>query len=241
MHAFSRSSLRFWGLGTLTFCITAAPLFLATGSEAGASQLSASALMALALKDAVNAGSVHEVELATAVGHTFSMVDDVAAASGRQVITSDGAHAQVIVIKDVAYIYGDKKAVADYFQISTTDPAKYANRWFSIPSSNSAYATVSNAVTITSNFTDVTIPGAVTRSADTVLNGQKVVPIKGSAPATSTSAKINATLFVTTSSPVRPVELRLVSKTETVTATWSKWGETVALSAPAKSSPLTKP
>jgi hypothetical protein len=71
-----------------------------------------------------------------------------------------------------------------------------------------------------------------------VLNGQQVVPIKGSAPATATSAKINATLFVTTSSPVLPVELRLISKSETVTATWTKWGHRVTLSAPATSTPL---
>jgi hypothetical protein len=238
MHVVSRSFLRIWGLGALTFCLTASPLLLSSGADAGASPLSASALMALALKDAVAQGSVHEVELATAPGHSFSMVDDIAAASGRQIINSDGAHAEVLVVKDVAYIYGDKKAVADYFQISTTDPGKYANRWLSIQSTNSAYATVTNAVTIKSDFTDVTIPGTVTRGASTVLNGQQVVPIKGSAPATATSAKINATLFVTTSSPVLPVELRLISKSETVTATWTKWGHRVTLSAPATSTPL---
>jgi hypothetical protein len=222
-------------------CVTATPFLLPSASTAGAATLSASALMSLALKDAVAAGSVHEVERATAPGHLFTMDNDIATTSGRQIINSDGAHAQVIVVKDVAYIYGDKKAVADYFQISTTDPAKYANRWLSIPSTDSAYKTVSNAVTIKSDFTDVKIPGVVTRGATVEVNGQKVVPIKGSAPATSTSAKINATLFVTASSPVRPVELHLATTSETVTTTWSKWGAAVVLSAPAKSSPLTVP
>ena len=241
MHLVPRSSPRSWGLGALTLCVAVAPFLLPSAPASGATPLSASALMSLALKDAVAAGSVHETERATAPGHLFTMDNDVATTSGRQIITSDGAHAQVIVIKDVAYIYGDKKAVADYFQISTTDPAKYANRWLSIPSTNLAYKTVSDAVTIKSDFTDVKIPGVVTRGAAIKVDGQKVVPIKGSAPATSTSAKINATLFVSASSPVLPVELRLVSASETVTATWSKWGTAVVLSAPAKSSPLSAP
>jgi hypothetical protein len=227
--------------GALLVSLMIAPLLLVpvTIGVANASTLSPSALMSLALANAVKAGWVHEVEHASAPGHSFSMDNDIATAEGRQIIDTDGAHAKVIVFKDEAYIYGDKKAIADYFQLSSTDPAKYANKWLSISSASSGYATVSKAVTLKSDFLNVTIPGVVTEGRPVTLNGQQVIPIHGGAPKTSTAPAIKATLYVTTSSPVRPVELHLTSTSETVTATWSKWGHVVDLKAPAKSSPIT--
>lgn len=230
-----------WGRGAAALGLSVTALLAVPAMTAGASTPSASALMSLALANADKAGWVHEVELASAPGHSFSMDNDIGTSEGRQVIVTNGAHAEVIVFKKEAYIYGDKKAVADYFQLSTTDPAKYANKWLSIPVTSSGYATVSNAVTLKSDFTDVTIPGVVTLGPVTVVNGQKVTPIHGAAAATSTNPAIKATLYVTTSSPVLPVELKLTSTQETVTASWTKWGQTVNLKAPAKSAPLVKP
>jgi hypothetical protein len=204
-----------------------------------ASTLSPSALMTLALANAVKAGWVHEVEHASAPGHSFSMDNDIGTSEGRQIIDTNGAHAEVIVFKDEAYIYGDKKAIADYFQLSSSDPAKYANKWLSISATSSGYAAVSDAVTLKSDFNDVVIPGKVTEGSPVVLHGRKVIPLHGAAAKTSTTPAIKATLYVTTSTPVRPVELHLKSTSETVTATWSKWGHEVRLKAPAKSSPIT--
>jgi hypothetical protein len=227
--------------GALLVSLTIAPLLIvpATPGGAGATTISPSTLMSLALANAVKAGWVHEVEHASAPGHFFSMDNDIATTEGRQIIDTNGAHAEVIVFKNEAYIYGDKKAIADYFQLSKTDPAKYANKWLSISSTSSGYATVSEAVTLKSDFTDVVIPGVVTEGSPVTLNGQKVIPIHGGAPKTSTTPAIKATLYVTASAPVRPVELHLTSTTETVTATWSKWGQAVDLKAPAKSLPIT--
>jgi hypothetical protein len=233
---------RSWGRGALVMSLALASLVGAAyvSGDAGASTLSASSLMSLALKNAVKAGWVHEVESASAPGHSFSMDNDIGTSEGRQIIDSNGAHAKVIVLNKTAYIYGDKKAVADYFQLSTTDPAKFANKWLSIGSTSSGYSTVSDAVTLASDFTDVTIPGKVTQGSPVLLNGRKVIPIHGTAAATSTTAAIKATLYVTTSTPRLPVELHLVSKSETVTASWTKWGHAVDLKVPPNVTPLTQ-
>ena len=53
------------------------------------------------------------------------MVNDIGTTQGRQVIVSDGAHAQVLVVHGNAYLNGDDKAIANYFGISTTNSQKY--------------------------------------------------------------------------------------------------------------------
>jgi hypothetical protein len=236
-----RNRARSWGSDAVVLSLVLSPLVIpCLSATAGASTLSASSLMSLALKNAVKAGWVHEVEHASAPGHSFSMDNDIGTSAGRQIIDSNGAHAEVIVLHKVAYIYGDKKAVADYFQLSTTDPAKYANKWLSISSTTTGYATISDAVTLTSDFADVTIPGKVTRGPAVMLDGRKVISIHGAVAATSTTAAIKATLYVTTSTPRLPVELHLTTKTETVTTSWTRWGHTVKLKAPPKVTPLTQ-
>jgi hypothetical protein len=109
----------------------------ATSSQVGAaSTLPASQLESLALHNAEDSGWVHEVTTASGQGHTFKMVNDIGTTEGRQVITSDGAHGIVLVIGGIAYLYGDKKAIANYFGLSSTDPGQYANRWIEIPPAN---------------------------------------------------------------------------------------------------------
>ena len=117
-----------WWLGA---CVA---IGVSSWGTAGASAPAPSAprLMALAIHNAESAGWVHEVTHATDSGHIFSMVNDIGATEGRQVILSDGAHARVLVVNGDAFLYGDDKAIANYFGLSTTDPQKYSNQWLEI-------------------------------------------------------------------------------------------------------------
>ena len=151
------------------------------------------------------------------------------------------AHAEVILFGQKAYIYGDDNAVKTYFALSTTDPAKYANKWLSLTSTSSGFAAVSDAVTLQSDFQTVTIPGTLKEGSAVVLDGQKVVPIEGTIPATTSNSAIKATLYVSKSSPVLPAEFHLTSSSESFTVTWSKWGHAVTLAAPKTTHPIAKP
>ncbi len=231
-----------WRISALTLCAALAVLSvpLASAPSSGA-PLTPFALMSLAVHDAVKAGGVHEVEKASAPGRTFSMNNDIGATEGRQVVVSNGAHAEVILIGQEAYIHGDDKAVKTYFGLSSTDPAKYANKWLALTSSSSEFAAVSDAVTLQSDFQTVTIPGTLKEGSTVVLNGQKVIPIEGTIPATTSNTAIKATLYVSKSSPVLPAEFRLTSSSDSFTVTWSKWGHAVTLAAPKTSHPIAKP
>jgi hypothetical protein len=193
---------------------------------------SASQLMSLAIHNAESAGWVHEVSNATRPGHTFSMVNDIGATQGRQVVVSDGAHARVLVLNGNAYLYGDNKAIANYFGLSTTDPQKYANQWLELKPSNSDYSTVSAAVTLASDFSHVSLPGSLREGRIVTIKGHKVRPISAHIAATSQTPASTATLYITTSGRILPFEYRAVAKGFTSITSWSNWGNRVTLIAP---------
>ena len=160
------------------------------------------------------------------------MVNDIGTTEGRQVIVSDGAHGQVLVIDGNAYLYGDDKAIANYFGISTNDPQKYANQWLELTPTSSDYSTVSAAVTLQSDFEHLAMPGTLKEGGVVTINGHKVRSISGQIPATSQAPAGNATLDVTTSGKVLPFEYQVVGKGVKSTTNWSDWGHKVTLIAP---------
>ena len=199
---------------------------------------SASALLEQAVQNAEMSGWVHEVSVASGSGHKFSMVNDIGTTEGRQVITSDGAHATVLVVGGNAYIYGNEAAVAKYFEISTTDPQKFANQWLELTPSNPDFPTVSAAVTLSSDFPQIKIPGALHEGQTVMVDGHKVRPISGHVPATSHTPAATATVYVTTKGTVLPVESRIVAKGIMETTSWTQWGRAVQIAAPTSSTPL---
>ena len=237
-------SRRFSSVGTiggLCLCVLTGLLIPLTSSSADAATQTPFALMSLAVHDAVKGGWVHEVERATAPGRSLSMNNEIGSTEGRQIIVSSGAHAEVILLGKTAYIYGDNKAVKDYFQLSTTNPAKYANKWLSLTASSSEFAAVTSAVTLQSDFQSVTIPGVLKEGKPVELNGQLAVPISGTIAKTASNPAIKATLYVSKSLPVLPLEFQLSAATETYIVTWSQWGHAVVLAVPKNARPLANP
>jgi hypothetical protein len=199
---------------------------------------SASTLLEQAVQNAEMSGWVHEVSVASGSGHKFSMVNDIGTREGRQVIISDGAHATVLVVAGNAYIYGNDAAIAKYFEISTTDPQKFANQWLELTPQNPDFSTVSAAVTLSSDFRQVAIPGALHEGQPVEVDGHKVRPISGHIPATSQAPAATATIYVTTKGTVLPVEYRIVAKGIKSTTSWTQWGRAVQIAVPPSSTPL---
>src|SRR5580704_3761327 len=195
--------------------------FTSWGTASASTPTSASQLVTLAIHDAVGSGWVHETINATESGHSFSMVNDIGATEGRQVIISNGAHGKVLVINGDAFLYGDDKAIANYFGISTSDPQKYANQWLELKPTSSDYSTVSDAVTLASDFDHLVMTGTLKEGKIVTIKGHKVRPISGHVPATSESPAGNATLYVTTSGKILPFEYQVVGKGVKSTASWS--------------------
>lgn len=219
--------------------------FFFTACSSGANEsntaMSAQSLVSLALRNAIRAGWVHEELQESGGGHSLSMVNDIGSTEGRQVVAVDGAHATVLVLDGVAYIQGDANALANYFGLSSK-AQQLVGKWISLRSSDSKYSTVSDAVTLTSNFQQVVMNGPFTEGHVVVVDGRSAVPIGGYAPVSSGNTAEPATLYVTTAGTVLPVAYHVSAQQGTQHATlaaiWRDWGRPVTLVAPANAIPI---
>jgi len=210
-----------------------------SSSISSASTQSPSVLVRVALNNAVNSGWVHEVSTGRGSGHSLSMVNDIGASEGRQVIDSDGARSTVLVINNMAYINGDTAAIANYFQLQTSNPQEFAGQWISIPPSETSYfSAVSASVTLASDFHNVSFGGPFTERPETALQGVEVHPIVGHVSGPNGGKDVPATLYVASTGRTLPMELSASDGKFSETVKWSRWGELVTLPLPSQTIPI---
>jgi hypothetical protein len=206
--------------------------------EATAARASPATLVNQALANARTGGWVHEVSRATEKGHTLSAVNDIGTTEGRQSIHSDSSRAKVLLVNGVAYVEANAAGVAHYLELTTTHPAKLAGTWFTVPSSDPNYATVTQGTTLTSDFAQLQLGGPYRAGKQTVIDRQKVIPIHCLISGTSKGTRAAITLYVTATGPTLPIKFVATTQSVTDTTVWSRWGETVDLAAPAHPRPL---
>lgn len=197
-----------------------------------ASSLSPTALEAKAIADAEGSSWVHEVGHAAEKGHRYSADNDIGTFEGRQVIHADTVQAQVLQIGQEAYIKGNPDAIENFFELTKDDPQQLANTWISlVPSDGGEFSTVADAVTLKSDFDDVSLHGALTKGRPVTVEGARCIPIVGHATEKGVGT-LTLTLYVSDTATPLPVELKARDKRGTSTTSWSRWGEPVSLTAP---------
>jgi hypothetical protein len=210
----------------------------AEGAATAPSTATATSLMSEAFQNAETGSWVHEVGAGAASGHRFSAVNDIGTFEGRQMIDSGKAQAEVIQIGQEAYIRGNASAISSYFGLTKDDPQQLANTWISIvPSDGGEYTTVISAVTLKSDFQQQTISGPLSEGHVVTVDGQRCIPITGHVSQTGYGTA-QATLYVTDSMKPLPVEYKAGNKQATSITAWSRWGQTVTLTAPPDAIPL---
>lgn len=199
--------------------------------------LSPAELQGRAVQDGEAQGWVHTEAIMTAPGHRAVYDDDAGPASGRQVITVDGAHAEVIVTPGATYMKGDAAAVTDFFGYPVSLGATLANRWISLVPADSDYSTVTKGVTISSDLTESILYAPLTLTGPTEINGVRVVGITGATSPTPSADAGTATLYVTAVAHPLPVEWAGSSPQGQETVKFSAWGTPQSLSAPSGALP----
>lgn len=210
---------------------------LAACGSGGATPPSAKSLLAEAKRDAIGSGWVHESLTASEPGQHFVMTNEIGSVDGRQDIVRDGAHAMVLVIGDTAYIRGNALAISSYFELTKTRPQRYANTWIEIRSTDAGYRSVSAAVTLSSDFANLTFPPSLRTGPDRTLDGRRVIPLVTTSSGPS-GTLVSITLYVTDSSAPLPVELLAVDGRYRSVETWSGWGRAASIVAPTSSLPI---
>ena len=149
---------------------------------------------------------------------------DVAASEGQQVIHLSGAagEAQVALVGGTAYFTGSEPMLVAYFGFPAAVAVTIHGRWISVPSSNSAYAAVSDGVTISSTLRDLIPQASLKLTGPSSVNGVAVTGIRGTIKASATSPAGTATMYVSRAAKPLPVRVDCRdSRGDTVTATFS--------------------
>ena len=200
-----------------------------------------------ALAAAKTEPTVHFVASSTVGKRTYTVSGDAAAKTGAQDITlRDGTQTgsmKVLLVHNTVYFEGDKLGLTNYLGLSSSLAPAYAGKWISFAHDNQGFATIAASLTIKAAISQISLGGPLSMAAGQAGEGATLL-LRGTSGALSTNNKrAPATLVVTTTSPPLPVTFTAQGKdgtsTSTGSVTFSDWGETVHVTAPAHAIPNT--
>jgi hypothetical protein len=230
-----------------------AALFLVAGCTSGTSQppassaglagLSAEQILSRADTAARAAGSVHFSSTTRQGSSSIVFSDDSAAGGGRQDITiSGGGQMTVLLVSGVGYVNGNVAALTGFLGLSAATAAQLAGQWISFSSSSPGYAQVADGVTTGSVLGEITPVGTLTKTASRTVDGQRLIGVRGPAPASAQMPKGSTiTLYVAATGRPLPVTCLEGTGRNQTDITLSHWGEQVSVSAPQTSVPVPAP
>jgi hypothetical protein len=190
----------------------------------------AASLVREAEANARRQGWVHIDTTFSRSGKTIDFSQDSGPARGRQTVTIGAEHATVVLIDGVAYVNADAGALHDYLGLASTS-ASFAGKWMSIRPSDDQYVAVVAGVTLADALKQDTIVAPFAIKAPTVVDGQHVIAITGTAQTTG-GAPPSATLYVPVSGTVLPVEFDITATDAIARSVFSHWGTAATLTAP---------
>jgi hypothetical protein len=201
---------------------------------------SAAALVAASLA-ALKAGTAVHVDISTTVangGITYS--DDAAAGSGRQDITLPGGGAVMIVyVAGVGYVKGNAQGLAELMGLSSSQAQTLAGEWIAVHPGESlgtsSYADIVAGITLSSVASEITPAGPLTLNGQPTIAGQRAIAVLGRVPASQQLPASARLTFDVAADGSRPLRETVVASGYTSTTTFSDWGESLSLSAPAHS------
>ena len=189
-------------------------------------------------------GSVHvDISQSTSQG-SLAYSDDATASGGRQVITIDGTgHATILFIAGVGYVQADAKGLAALFELPQPQADQFAGQWIALRPGEklglSTYDDVTAGITLSSVATELEPSGTSTLAAPATVAGQRVVGVQTRLPAASKlPAAARNVLYMTDNSLLRPVLSEVTNAgSYKYQVSFSHWGETLHLTAPANAVP----
>jgi hypothetical protein len=202
-----------------------------TAAAIGAGSSPAQVLSA-ALAAAGREGGVHVHDVSA--GDKQSVVSDyyIGADAGRQVVVSGSSRATILVTGGRGYVRGNAGGLGLVLGLTGSVAQQLANTWISFSPGDAPYAAVVQDDTLSSEITDLTLTGTLSRSLGTVA-GAAVVSVSGLLPpsAVGTTSPAPATLAVSRASSL-PVRLLIHSSQVTETVTFTDWGSHYPVRAP---------
>lgn len=204
-------------------------------SSGGAASAELSAAIA-----ALKAGPTLHLDASTTTTQgTITYSDDATASGGRQDITSStGIQIKILYVGGVGYVLGNAVGLADFMGVSPAEAQREAGRWIAVRPGEelgqNTYDDIVDGITLSSVATEITVAGPLTETGPTTVSGQQVIVVTGGAPASDqlpSSARVTLDVTATGSRPL--LETTTAGSDYRSTISFSDWGESVSLTAPA--------
>lgn len=201
--------------------------------------LPAGQILARSLGAARGAGSTHLLVVDRSARGIVTFSSDAGPDRGQQTIVANGGHAWVVVLGSVTYARGDLKGLTGFFQFPPGAAQMLQGRWLAYTSTFPGYQEVTNGVTLASALSEISLTGPLTKLAPTIVNGQRVIGIRGVvSPTAGAPAGTRATVYVSLTGAPLPVRYESVTAAGSVRADFSAWSKPLAIRAPLGAVPL---
>lgn len=190
------------------------------------------ALVNATFANARRQGSVRVVNQYRSPKHgvvTYEQVDGLT--SGVQRITAFGGWVTVRVIGSNTFVTGDQRGLTKYMSLSASVARQIVGHWLNLVPSDSAYAAVTEAVTLPSLLDEVSITGVMRRVPARTLGGQRVFGVRGYPSGHGQAHNKPAIVWISTARHL-PVEFDLTAKGTTERVRFTHWGAAVNVPVP---------
>jgi hypothetical protein len=166
---------------------------------------------------------------------------DVSANSGTQRVTvkvgKETGTIHIVFVSDTAYVEGDAFGLVANLNLTKAQAKQYAGKWISIPDGDKAYRAVSGGLTVASIIHGVAPRGRL-KAAKAKVHGRGVFVLEGTKG--TGKKRVVGTLVARASGERLPIESLVVDSAHEALARadFSKWNETVKVTAPTSSIPI---
>jgi hypothetical protein len=196
------------------------------------------ALVRTTLADAEAEQWVHGVSRTGAEGTervATTSISDAGPGRGTQEITIGPIAGNIRVIGTTTYIHGGPQALVDLFDVPTGIATRLGATWLILRPGDSEYSSVTEGVTISSFLQETSFSGLVTE-ASTKLGRIPAIVISGALPASIGLG--SGELYATRGPRPLPLEWKITEGGGTTTTTFSDWGHSISVAAPAGAVPI---
>ena len=171
-----------------------------------------------------------------------SLIGDIGPSSAQEVLSVSGSEVlSVVLVSNTIYIKTSSASVLQSaLSLSATTAAASVNKWISISSTDKAYSSIAQSLTVNAALS-IYYPKSSAASIlpSKTVAGVTVTPVTGSStPSTKTKTTVQTTVYLNQKTSL-PVTASLVAKsgstTETKQAVFTKWGNPITVTAPVDS------
>ena len=211
-----------------------------SSSTSSAGSSAASTLITKSQTAVQTAGSVHFVDVTKIGSKSESLIGDIGPSSAQEVLSVSGSEVlSVVLVSNTIYIkISSASVLQSALSLSATTAAASVNKWISISSTDKAYSSIAQSLTVNAALS-IYYPKSSAASIlpSKTVAGVTVTPVTGSStPSTKTTEQTTVYLNQKTSLPVTAsLVAKSGSTTETKQAVFTKWGDPITITAPADS------